>query len=168
MTSLSSLKVLLHFKFKMGMASAGIFANQMSTPTLSIRDESATSHRSLYCLLPPRLERGDGTGPAIDLGPNPPSLLIIMMGINHVLENEKLIVSIWGSADGEEWGDRPLVTFPPKYYCGVYSTFLNLAENRRVRYLRPSWQMLKCNKNYGTPMFGFYLSAAESGTMQAA
>jgi hypothetical protein len=113
-------------------------------------------------LVPPSLLSRDGTGTAIDLGNGRPELLIISMGINHVLENERLSVSIWGSADGSEWGEKPLACFPPKGYCGIYSLFLKLAEHPDVRYLRASWNMSRNEKGRGEPLFGFYVSTQAS------
>jgi len=85
------------------------------------------------------------------------------MGIHHVIENEKLIVSIWGSPDGNNWGDKPLVTFPPKSYCGIYATFLNLSRHPEIRYLRASWSMDRFGRGGQDPMFGFQISVQESG-----
>src|ERR1700741_855233 len=95
--------------------------------TLIPRDERGTLDRTTHVLLSPTLERTNGTGPTVDLGSDSVGLLVASLGINHVIENERLAVSIWGSADGYDWGDQPLLTFPPKSYCGVYSTFLRLA-----------------------------------------
>lgn len=134
----------------------------MLVPALTVRDQSAASERTTYRLLSPCLERGDGTGPTIDLGLDHASLLVISMGINHVIENERLTLSIWGSVDGNDWGDKPLMSFPPKAYCGLYSTFLNLAAHPHVRYLRAKWNMVRWGHGYGAPLFGFYAMAQES------
>lgn len=108
-------------------------------------------------LVPQRIERGDGAGEVIDLGEDRGKLLLITLGINHVLEKACLAASIWGSASGTEWGPRPLVSFPQKCYCGVYSTFLNLEQYPRVRYLRVEWKMSRWDKGRAEPLFGFYL-----------
>jgi hypothetical protein len=110
------------------------------------------------------IEEKNGTGPTVDLGPDHARVLVISMGINHVLEDEKLAISIWGSADGDDWGDEPLLSFPPKYYCGVYSTFLDLSRHPNVRYLRVTWNMARWGKRAEQPLFGFYVSAEECGT----
>ena len=134
----------------------------MLAPALTHRDESALSERTTYRLLVPCLQRGDGTGPTIDLGRDRSNLLVISMGINHVIENERLTLSIWGSTDGNDWGDKPLASFPPKSYCGVYSTFLNLAATPQVRYLRATWKMARSRRGDQSPVFGFYVTANES------
>ncbi|MGD0299387.1 MAG: hypothetical protein ABSE86_19955 [Bryobacteraceae bacterium] len=114
-------------------------------------------------LLPESIARADGMGPEIDLGSKRGKLLVLTLGITRILEQESLEVSVWGSIDGENWGSRPLATFPPKFYCGIYSILLNLVSRQEVRYLRVQWKMSKWSRQEFTPMFGFYLYSEESG-----
>jgi hypothetical protein len=114
-------------------------------------------------LLPESIARADGMGPEIDLGSKRGKLLVLTLGITRILEQESLEVSVWGSIDGESWGSRPLATFPPKFYCGIYSILLNLVSRQEVRYLRVQWKMSKWSRQEFTPMFGFYLYSEESG-----
>ncbi len=101
-----------------------------------------STHAAQY-LVPPCTERSDGQGPVVDLGLDRSDLFVITLGINHVAEHECLTISVWGSVDGVDWGDEPLVALPDKCYCGVYSTFLDLAKHPQVRYLRVQWNMLR-------------------------
>ena len=114
-------------------------------------------------LLPESVARSDGKGPEIDLGSKRGKLLVLTLGITRILEQESLEVSVWGSLDGESWGVRPLVTFPPKFYCGIYSILLNLVSRPDVRFVRVQWKMSRWSKREVTPMFGFYLYSEESG-----
>jgi hypothetical protein len=114
-------------------------------------------------LLPESIARSDGKGPEIDLGPKQGKLLVLTLGVTRILEQESLEVSVWGSSDGATWGSRPLATFPPKFYCGIYSILLNLVSNQDVRFLRVQWKMSRWSRQDVTPMFGFYLYAEESG-----
>ena len=115
-------------------------------------------------LLPESIARADGIGPEIDLGSNRGKLLVLTLGINRIIEQESLEISVWGSADGENWGVRPLATFPPKFYCGLYSTLLSLAARPEVRFARVHWKMSRWSRREATPMFGFYVYAEESGS----
>src|SRR5690349_3690753 len=119
-------------------------------------------------LLPESIARADGIGPEIDLGPNRGKLLVLTLGINRIIEQESLEVSVWGSLDGENWGVRPLATFPPKFYCGLYSTLLNLASRPDLRYARVQWKMSRWTRGEESPMFGFYVYAEESGARMSA
>ncbi|HWY46313.1 MAG TPA: hypothetical protein VNX70_02955 [Bryobacteraceae bacterium] len=114
-------------------------------------------------LLPEGIARADGTGPEFQLGPNRGKLLVLTLGITRIIEQESLDVSIWGSADGENWGLRPLTKFPPKFYCGIYSVLLNLASQPDIGFVRVDWKMSRWSRGEATPMFGFYVYAEESG-----
>lgn len=116
-------------------------------------------------LLPEHMSRNDGVGPAMDLGADCGKLLVVTLGINHVVEHGGLIVSIWGSTDGVNWGTKPLVSFPQKYYCGFYSSLLNLVGRPEIRYLRPQWNMKGWgDKSSTAPLFSFNLFMEESGS----
>ena len=114
-------------------------------------------------LLPEGIARADGTGPEFDLGPKRGKLLVLTLEITRIIEQESLDVSVWGSADGENWSLRPLTKFPPKFYCGIYSVLLNLAAQPDIRFVRIDWKMSRWSRNEATPMFGFYVYAEESG-----
>jgi hypothetical protein len=114
-------------------------------------------------LLPESIARSDGKGPEVSLGSKQGKLLVLTLGITRILEQESLEVSVWGSNDGENWGSRPLATFPPKFYCGIYSILLNLVSSQDVRFVRVQWKMSRWSRQEFTPMFGFYLYAEESG-----
>ena len=114
-------------------------------------------------LLPENIARTDGIGPDIDLAVDRGKLLVITLGIDRVLEQEALTISIWGSSDTSNWGVGPLMSFPSKYYCGIYSRLLNLAEHPDVRYLRIEWKVSRWAKGEITPLFGFYVFAEGSG-----
>jgi len=119
-------------------------------------------------LLPESIARADGMGPEMDLGSQRGKLLVLTLGITRILEQESLELSLWGSSDGEEWGQRPIATVPPKFYCGLYSTLLNLASRPDIRYVRVQWRMSRWSKAEQMPMFGFYVYAEESGARVSA
>lgn len=114
-------------------------------------------------LLPESIARRDGMGQVIDLGSQRGKLLVLTLGITRVMEQENLEVTVWGSCDGDDWGSRPLASFPPKYYCGLYSILLNLVSRPDTKFVRVKWKMSRWSAAETTPMFGFYLYAEESG-----
>jgi len=113
-------------------------------------------------LIPQRVERADGVGPAVEVGECGGKLLVVTLGINEVVEQEGLSISIWGSSSGTDWGPRPLVVLPQKSYCGVYATFLNLKNNPSVRFLRVEWKMSSWAHRDSDLLFGFYVSMSDS------
>jgi len=120
-----------------------------------------------HYLLPECLVFRDGTGASVELGASRGKLLVITLEISRVTEQDGLLVSIWGSADKSNWGTAPLVAFPTKSYCGIYSTLLNLASNDNLEHLRVHWHVRHRAKNEATPAFGFSVFAEESGSRVA-
>ncbi len=114
-------------------------------------------------LVPEEIARQNGTGPDVDLEAAQGKLFVLTLGINRVLEQGALQISVWGSKDSKDWGTRPLLMFPPKSYCGMYSQLLNLSKHPGVRYLRVEWRMSRWSKPSADPLFGFSVFAEESG-----
>src|SRR5579872_3059107 len=105
--------------------------------------------------------REAGAGPAIALGSNQGGVLILTLGITRIIEQESLDLSIWGSADGVEWGAKPLSAFPQKFYCGTYQLVLDLSDRSDVKFLRAKWQVNRWGKGDSTPLFDLYLFVKE-------
>ena len=110
-------------------------------------------------LVPETKVEQNGTGPALDLGSAAGKTLVLSLGITEIVEQESLDVSIWGSADGKEWGAQPLTAFPQKFYAGVYTILLDLSGHPEVRQLQVRWQVARWGVGSTKPMFAFYLFA---------
>jgi hypothetical protein len=109
-------------------------------------------------LLPETTIREAGQSPDIDLGETQAGTLILTLGITRIIEQESIDLSVWGSADGADWGIKPLVAFPQKFYCGTYQLVLDLG-GRPVKFLRAKWQVNRWGKGDPKPLFGVYLFA---------
>lgn len=105
--------------------------------------------------------REAGTGPTVNLGDTRGGLILVTLGITRIIEQESLDVSIWGSADNAEWGAKPLVAFPQKFYCGTYQILLDLRAHPDIRYVRAKYQAQRWGKGDPKPLFGAYLFAQE-------
>ena len=111
-------------------------------------------------LLPETVARQDGTGSVLEVDSEFESRLVrLTLGITRIIAQENLDVSVWGSEDGSHW--QLLLTFPQKFYCGTYSTVLNLTEHPNVKYLRAEWRMGRLIQEERAPLFEFYLLAGE-------
>jgi hypothetical protein len=108
-------------------------------------------------LLPETTVREAGTSPDITLSDQQGGTLILTLGITRIIEQESIDISIWGSADGAEWGAKPLVSFPQKFYCGTYQIILDLSSHLDVKFLRVKWQVSRWGKGDPKPLFGVYL-----------
>ena len=113
-------------------------------------------------LVPEITVREAGTGPVLGLGDQPCGMITLTLGLTRIIEQESIDVSIWGSPDGTEWGARPLVSFPQKFYCGTYQIVLDLTDRPQVRYLRAKWQVNRWGKGDSKPLFTLYLFAQAS------
>ena len=110
-------------------------------------------------LLPENTIRDSGQGPEVALDGHPRQALLLTLGINSVLEQESLEVSVCGSCDGQTW--VPVATFPPKSYCGTYFLDLDLARHPDLTRLRAHWKMNRWARGEQKPLFGFYLYVEE-------
>lgn len=108
-------------------------------------------------LVPETVVRTPGTGPVLDLGESRPALVLVTLGITRIVEQESLDVSILGSADGENWGTKPLLAFPQKFYCGIYQMYLDLSGKQEIRYLKAKWAMNRWGRGSSEPLFGIYV-----------
>jgi len=109
-------------------------------------------------LLPENVARQDGIGAEIALDSNCGKPLLLTLGITRSMEQEALEISIWGSTDRRNWGK--LQVFPQKFYCGTYSSHLDLTRFPEIRFLRAHWKMNRWGQA-DDPLFGFYLTAEE-------
>ena len=115
-----------------------------------------------------QLSRESGQGPAFDLGAAAGKPLHLTLGITRIVEQESLNVSIYASADGETWDEKPVLSLPQKFYCGTYDAFLDLRKKPAARYLRAKWRMHRWDLREPLPLFDFFIKAEEVRTATAA
>ncbi len=102
-----------------------------------------------------------GDGAAIDASAAAGKVLLLTLTITRIVEQESLDVSVWGSADGQDFGAKPLLAFPQKFYTGEHPLLLDLSSATAVRFLRAHWEVGRWGRGSETPMFEFHLSARE-------
>jgi len=110
-------------------------------------------------LVPETVINGNGNSAECELGEAQGKVLSLTLGILRAIEQESLDVSIWGSADKTEWGAKPLLAFPQKFYCGTYSMTLDLSAHPELQYLRVQWKSARWGRGDTKPLFGIYLFA---------
>ena len=103
--------------------------------------------------------REAGTGSAMALGEQVGGTLILTLGITRIIEQESIDLSIWGSADGTDWGTKPVTNFPQKFYCGTYQIILDLSDRSEIKFLRAKWGVNRWGKGDLKPLFTLYLFA---------
>ena len=90
---------------------------------------------------------GNGSGPVIRLNDLAGQPLQLRVSITRMMERHTIDVSVWGSADGNNWGSYPLCVLPHRYYCGVYQHWLDLSDHPQVRYLRLKYELTRLEPN---------------------
>jgi len=112
-------------------------------------------------LVPETTIREAGSSSELEIGNSQSGFILLTLGITRIIEQESLDVSIWGSEDGNEWGTKPLLAFPQKFYCGTYQILLDLTKYPSVKRLRVKWSAQRWGKGDSKPLFGLYVFAQE-------
>lgn len=113
-----------------------------------------------FVLVPPGTVAESGAdGAAFEVPPAGPRIFVLNLDITQVIEQESLEISIWGSADGQDWGKRPLLKFPQQFYRGTARMALDLTGRPEVRFLRPRWELNRWGRGVPSPRFIFGLLA---------
>ena len=110
-------------------------------------------------IIPEQTVDAGGTGEAAELGDAAGQMLLLTLGITDIVEQESLDISVFGSTDGEEWGETKPRAFPQKFYRGTSSILLDLSQQADVKFLRVDWAVHRWGVGSKTPMFKFYVFA---------
>lgn len=73
--------------------------------------------------------------------------------ITDQIEQESLDVSVWGSEDGQSWGEKPLLKIPQRFYRGETRQVLDLTLRPEVKFLRARCEVVRWGRVAPTPMF---------------
>jgi len=110
-------------------------------------------------LLPETKVEANGAGPTLEVGAAAGQTLLLTLGITNIIEQESLDLAVWGSPDGSDWGAKPLLAFPQKFYAGIWALLLDLAGRPEVRFLQARWQVARWGVGSTQPLFSFYVFA---------
>jgi hypothetical protein len=115
-----------------------------------------------FAVPPKTVVTASGESPAVDIGSAAgPRVFLLTVLITEVIEQESLDVSIWGSADGADWGQKPLLKFPQKFYRGEHPLLLDLSSQPQVKFLRARWEVARWGRGDTTPRFEWGLQVKE-------
>ena len=103
--------------------------------------------------------KGDSEPASVDGIAN--RVILLTLTITDIIEQESLDVSIYGSADGATWTEKPLLAFPQKFYRGEHPLLLDLTSHPDVKMLRAHWEVARWGRGTETPMFELELRARE-------
>ena len=100
-------------------------------------------------------------GLAVEIAGAAHRVFLLQLTISRILEQQSLDVSVFGSADGAAWGQKPLLSFPQKFYRGEHPLLLDLTEQPDVKFLRAHWEVNRWGRGPETAMFEFQLRLRE-------
>ena len=121
-----------------------------------------------FDLIPPgtRVEE-NGHGESVDIRASSTRTFFCIMLIHEQIEQESIDVSIWGSADGENWGTQPLLRLPQQFYRGETRAVLELTLVPEVNLIRAAWELNRWGRVAPAPMFVLGLHLGEIPAMPA-
>jgi hypothetical protein len=122
-----------------------------------------SSNSTIDTLLVPEktVVNAKGDSPALNVGAAASRVFLLTLDITNIIEQEALDVSIYGSADGEAWGAKPLAALPQKFYRGQHPLLLDLGGHGDAKFIRAHWEVKRWGRGTETPMFEFHLAIRE-------
>lgn len=102
----------------------------------------------------------NGQGEPYDISASETRTFLCTMLITDQIEQESIDIAVWGSADGQSWGAKPLLMMPQRFYRGETRQVLDLTLKPEIRFLRAKWELVRWGRVAPHAMFvaGFHLS----------
>ncbi len=119
-----------------------------------------------FDLIPPgtRVE-ANGEGEKFDLSASRTRTFRCTLEITDQIEQESIDVSVWGSEDGENWGTKPILKLPQRFYRGETRAVLDLSLRPEVKFIRAKWELFRWGRVAPLPMFVLGLRLEEVAAM---
>jgi len=113
-------------------------------------------------IIPPQTKlESNADGQAFEISATTTRTFLCQLTVTEQLEQESLDVSLWGSADGQDFGKRPYLKIPQQFYRGTTKMVLDLSLRPEVRFLRARWELNRWGRVAPTPMFVVGLTLTE-------
>ena len=112
-------------------------------------------------LIPPGTPlTANGEGQPFEVAASGTRVFMCTMFITEQIEQESVDISVWGSADGQDFGKLPLLKMPQRFYRGETRQILDLAMKPEIKFLRAKWDLARWGRVAPLPMFvvGFSLT----------
>jgi len=123
--------------------------------------EATTQSALNYLVKPGTVIEADGESPAFELGVLAGKPVLIVLRIDEIIEQESLHVSVWGSADGQRWGEKALFWYPQMFYRGATPAALDLSQRPEIKFLKARWATNRWGRGYPRPYFKFAIEVQE-------
>jgi len=107
-----------------------------------------------FSLIPANTKlEANGDGEPIDISSSESRTFFCRLTISDQIEQESLDVSVWGSANGQDFGKRPLLKIPQQFYRGTTKMVLDVSLRSEVKFLRAKWELNRWGRVAPTPTF---------------
>ena len=113
------------------------------------------------------LVQENGHGEAVDIRASATRTFFCVLKISEQIEQESLDASVWGSADGENWGTHPVQKLQQQFYKGETRAVLDLTLVPEVNFIRAGWDLNRWGRVAPLPMFVLGLHLNEIPAMPA-
>ena len=101
----------------------------------------------------------NGDGQSFPVAADGPRMFVLQLNLTEVIEQESLTLSVWGSADGQDWGTMPLLMLPQRFYRGSTKMVLDLGMQPEIRFIRPRWDLNRWGRGVPSSRFRFGVTA---------
>ena len=118
-------------------------------------------------IAPATLVQANGYSETVDVRTSATCTFFCILQISDQIEQESADVSIWGSADGENWGTHPILKLPQQFYRGETRAVLDLTMVPEVNFIRAGWELNRWGRVAPLPMFVLELHLQEIPAMPA-
>jgi hypothetical protein len=122
-------------------------------------------------LIPPGTRlTANGEGQPFEVAASGTRVFMCTMFITEQIEQESVDISVWGSADGQDFGRLPLLKMPQRFYRGETRQILDLTLKPEVKFLRAKWELTRWGRGAPHPVFvlGFNLHEIPAFTQNPA
>jgi len=113
------------------------------------------------------LVQENGHGQAAEIRASATRTFFCILAVSEQIEQESLDVSIWASADGENWGTHPVLKLQQQFYRGETRAVLDLTLVPEVNFIRAGWELNRWGRVAPLPMFVLGLNLNEIPAMPA-
>jgi hypothetical protein len=113
------------------------------------------------------LVQESGHGAATDIRASATRTFFCVLAVSDQIEQESVDASIWGSADGENWGTHPILKLPQQFYRGETRAALDLTMVPEINFIRAAWDLNRWGRVAPLPMFVLGLHLSEIPAMPA-
>jgi len=105
-------------------------------------------------LIPPQTKmEANGEGASFDVSVSRTRTFLCVLTVTDQIEQESLDVSIYGSADGQNWTKNPLLKLPQQFYRGRTKLVLELSHRPEMKFIRARWELNRWGRGAPLPMF---------------